>query len=462
MVTNEKPSDLEIIGRVKSRRGYKGLTRAAKTARWCEKPIQLSQIPERVTLRRTLIDTVSPSGSDFEGIYFKACGTRRRSRCEPCSKLYQGDARQLILAGLAGGKGVPESVAAHPAVFATLTAPSFGPVHRAIRKDGGKLICHPRGGRRCRHGKLLMCCQSHEENDEIIGAPLCKKCYRYKTAVIWNAESTRLWQRTTIYLRRHLAKLLGITEKELSQRVRVSYAKVIEFQRRGVVHLHVVIRLDDSEDHSAPPKLAVSPSQIELALRLAVSRVKVNFEADGKVETIMWGKELNILEVNESSVGKVANYIAKYATKSSCDSNSLDHQVRSEREIRASGAPEHLRKMALTAWELGHNAAYSDLNLSMWAHDLGHRGHFLTKSRRYSVTFSYLARLRQIWQEERRSELRIAADEAFKEGKTWHFMGRGWLFPSDRYLVAQERLQREETKQFMKDWFEQDLQAMAV
>jgi hypothetical protein len=34
---------------------------------------------------------------------------------------------QLVYAGLAGGhKGVPESLAEHPQVFATLTAPSFG------------------------------------------------------------------------------------------------------------------------------------------------------------------------------------------------------------------------------------------------------------------------------------------------------------------------------------------------
>jgi len=57
------------------------------------------------------------------------CGNRRESVCPPCSQVYKRDARQLVKAGLAGGKGVPESIAAHPCVFATLTAPSFGPVH---------------------------------------------------------------------------------------------------------------------------------------------------------------------------------------------------------------------------------------------------------------------------------------------------------------------------------------------
>ncbi|WP_462203388.1 replication initiator [Frankia sp. CcWB3] len=54
-----------------------------------------------------------------------------------CSAVYKRDARRLVLAGLAGGKGVPETVTGHPAWFVTLTAPSFGPVH-SRRQHGGK------------------------------------------------------------------------------------------------------------------------------------------------------------------------------------------------------------------------------------------------------------------------------------------------------------------------------------
>ena len=57
-------------------------------------------------------------------------------RClRPCSATYKRDAWGLITAGLAGGKGIPASVADHPCTFATLTAPSFGPVH-GIRQKG--------------------------------------------------------------------------------------------------------------------------------------------------------------------------------------------------------------------------------------------------------------------------------------------------------------------------------------
>ena len=60
---------------------------------------------------------------------YKACGNRRATVCPACAQIYQRDAYQLIRAGLTGGKGVPATVARHPAVFATFTAPSFGPVH---------------------------------------------------------------------------------------------------------------------------------------------------------------------------------------------------------------------------------------------------------------------------------------------------------------------------------------------
>ena len=63
------------------------------------------------------------------GVLPIACKTRRASQCPPCAEVYQADTYQLIRAGLSGGKGIPETVATHPCVFTTLTAPSFGPVH---------------------------------------------------------------------------------------------------------------------------------------------------------------------------------------------------------------------------------------------------------------------------------------------------------------------------------------------
>ena len=65
-----------------------------------------------------------------DNVVLKACGSRSELRCPSCATLYRGDARHLVRAGLEGGKGMDESVAEHPAVFMTLTAPGFGAVHR--------------------------------------------------------------------------------------------------------------------------------------------------------------------------------------------------------------------------------------------------------------------------------------------------------------------------------------------
>lgn len=72
------------------------------------------------------------------GVVFKPCGNRRAHLCPSCSQTYARDTFELIRTGVAGGKTVPTSVAGNPLVFATFTAPSFGPVH-----SGGER-CRPR------------------------------------------------------------------------------------------------------------------------------------------------------------------------------------------------------------------------------------------------------------------------------------------------------------------------------
>jgi hypothetical protein len=53
--------------------------------------------------------------------------------------------------------------------------------------------------------------------------------------------------------------------------------------------------------------------------------------------------------------------------------------------------------MISTAWELGGQECCDGLNLRRWAHMLGFRGHFLTKSHRYSSTFRALRTARRVW-----------------------------------------------------------------
>ncbi len=146
---------------------------------------------------------------------------------------------------------------AHPCVFATLTAPSFGPVHSRRLRGKTVLPCRPRRdahARRCPHGYDISCPTRHVDDDPRLGQPLCFGCYDYEAAVLFNAYSGDLWRRFTTYLPRQLARLAGVTQKELRSVLRIRYVKVAEYQARGIVHFHAVIRLDaPGQDYQPPP-----------------------------------------------------------------------------------------------------------------------------------------------------------------------------------------------------------------
>nr|WP_197084801.1 replication initiator [Saccharothrix sp. ST-888] len=104
---------------------------------------------------------------------------RRSSRCPACSRLYAADTYQLIRADLSGGKSVPDTVRNHPRIFATLTPPSFGPVHNRPTSTSS-------GVRLCRGGK------PHEPTGTLLGTPLDPKDYDYTGAALFNPHAGAL------------------------------------------------------------------------------------------------------------------------------------------------------------------------------------------------------------------------------------------------------------------------------
>ncbi|MEU4297173.1 replication initiator [Kitasatospora aureofaciens] len=356
------------------------------------------------------------------GNLMTACGNRRASRCPSCSRLYAADTYQLIRAGLSGGKSVPDTVRSHPRVFATLTAPSFGPVHNRPTSADGSV-------RPCRCGKL------HEPTDAPLGTPLDPKSYDYAGAVLFNAHASTLWARFTIYLRREIAARLGLTQKAARTVLRVSFAKVAEYQKRGLVHFHAVIRLDGPDGSAQPPPPYATVSMLGDAIRAATARVRVTLVSDAIGEReLAWGAQIDVREIAafgadaELTDQAVAAYVAKYATKSADASGTLDRalfcrpcQGRGMAPSAQTGAPvecrtcsgtgqsrplprlaveRHVRQMIRTCWDLGQRPEFASLKLWKWAHMLGFRGHFSTKSRCYSVTLGTLRDARRTWRTE--------------------------------------------------------------
>jgi hypothetical protein len=445
----------------------------------CANPVRLHDRVDAIDRVTGEIATIYDTATEPGGVLRIPCGNRREDICPPCSEVYKGDARQIIRSGLTGGKGIPESVAQHPCVFATLTAPGFGPVH-TIRTDraGRKLPCRPRRDahqRRCPHGRDLSCPRIHRDDDPRLGTPLCPDCYDYTGHVLFNALAPELWRRFTIYLPRQLARLAGITQDQLRREVRVRFVKVAEYQHRGIIHYHTIIRLDAPGDRHQPPPARYTTQLLDQAIRATVAAVgydtaSVTGNGLSLQRVLRFGTQTDVRAIRDTgslpgtgqalSPLTVANYIAKYATKATSAPGLPLRPVRSATEIEAMACSQHYKQLIATTWELGKDPATAVLGLNRWTHTLGYRGHFLTKSRRYSITFTALRRTRIAYRRQQHHPDgekdpwgRRLDDRIVLTVSTWQYAGTGHAGTAERALALaaaarareRERIGQEET-----------------
>jgi hypothetical protein len=440
--------------------GYDRWAELVAQAGYCHHPIRLAGRVEQADRLSGEVRTVYDSEREPDGVLLKACGTRRESKCPSCAAVYRADAYQLLAAGLKGGKGVPETISEHPRLFVTFTAPSFGQVHS--RKAQGRLVlpCHPyRQGARCPHGTRAGCWHRHDEDDPRLGEPLCPSCYDARAQVMWNALAPELWRRTTIALQRALGRLVGLQEAELRRLVRVSYAKVAEYQRRGAIHFHAVLRLDAATDCRCPGCLAPPPEPftaalLEDALRQAVPAVRVPcppLDDGGPARYARWGEQLDVRNITrdsdqagELSAEQVAGYIAKYATKATESFGSgLDRRLGADDLDHLDRLPAHVAELVRACWDLGERPELEGLRLRAWAHMLGFGGHWSTKSRRYSTTFTVLRRARVQFAKRRRARDGVPLDawgrpeddQAVVVAACWVYGGSGYQTEGERWLA---------------------------
>jgi replication initiator protein RepSA len=451
----------ELLQRA-TRDDYDRWLATAVAAGGCVRPVRL-----RGTVRD--VDTVTGEvldGLDTEDLPDKAiyvpCGDRRASVCPPCAETYRADIYQLIRAGLAGGKGMPESLAAHPCVFATFTAPSFGPVHtRVVASSGSIARCRPRRKASfCRHGRRLSCGQRHKATDACLGRPLCPDCYDYSAVVVWNAHAPELWRRTTIALRRRLDKLA----KAHGTRVKLSYAKVAEFQRRGLIHFHAVFRLDGYDparpDQAMPPHPAFTAEVVaEVIQRVAGTTwfATVSHPAKPRGWDISWGVQIDpqvvrLTRDGEVTDSKVASYLAKYAVKSTEPVGVLPGRITASNASVYADPGTYEGRLIAACIRLGAHPHEDFRALRRWAHMLGYRGHFATKSRRYSTTMRVLRAARRDWVRRQQPIAKRGGDRTVITLTDLRWAGRGWRTTGDALLALsaaarareQRRIAREE------------------
>lgn len=389
----------------------------------CSNPVRLHGTVTHVDTATGEVLRLASTAAMPDGVIYKPCGNRRACECPSCAEVYRRDAFHLLRAGLVGGKGVPEDVSAHPAVFATFTAPSFGLVHsRVVRTHSCRdrahcscpsLPCHARrDAGTCPHGVPLACYAHHAPGDPELGKPLCPDCYDYASAVVWNNASGELWRRTKQAAERHLkqaAKSRGLGP------VVLNHGKVAEYQARGAVHFHVLIRLDGVDaDGIIPPPAGLTAADLTAAVRHAATAVQFRTEPHPSHSggwRIAWGPQTDIRTIAMSgngtvTDGMVAGYLAKYATKGTEITGHASRRLTSATAgLYADPGGDHVQRLIYAAWTLGTGNGvmfgkdHGWDSLQRWAHMLGFGGHFLTKARRYSVTFTALRQARSLFRQ---------------------------------------------------------------
>ncbi|GAA0395780.1 replication initiation protein [Acrocarpospora corrugata] len=414
--------------------GYQRWADQIRRAGGCRQPIHLrGKIEHRDRLTGALLHRYS-TYLEPDGVLRLPCKTRRASRCPACAEIYRADTYHLIRAGLVGGKGVPTSVTSHPCLFLTLTAPSFGVVHTRLNRNGKLLPCHARRNPIiCTHGQVMSCTARHGSDEQLLGEPLCALCYDYSGSVLFNAYAPLLWKRFTDALRRNLAKRCGLTLKGLREQLVVSFAKVAEYQRRGLVHFHAIVRLDGPNGPQSAPPAWATIELLGLALQHAASVVQATVPAygDHPDRVLRWGNQLDIRPITlngELTEQAVAGYVAKYAVKGAESIGILDCRILPTTDLAALPVREHARQLIAACVRLGALDELADLRLIQWAHMLGFRGHFSTRSRHYSVTITDIRAGRAT--HARRNDITTDRLPLFPEDTprivaTWRYVGRG-------------------------------------
>jgi hypothetical protein len=223
-----------------------------------------------------------------------------------------------------------------------------------------------------------------------------------------------------------LAAEAGVGQPNLAAVAQLHYLKVAEVQRRGLAHFHCILRLDGPESIDAEPPPWASAELLERVVRSSIERAQTP-DVDGR--PVQWGRVYDIQDLarRDEEAVKVAAYVAKYAAKTTDGSKEFARQFRSRRQIATLVDDPHLRRLALTAWDLGGDVKFEAMRLKEHAHTFGFTGQLITKSRAFSTTFAALRSARTDYMAGERKGDPV-------EG-TFHFEGRGYDDPRGTQLA---------------------------
>lgn len=149
--------------------------------------------------------------------------------------------------------------------FVTLTAPSFGAIHRVPKSKASEVV-------RC------ACGETHQHGSEYRGTPLNQRWYKYGLQAKWNQASSELFRISG----KHLSKLIPDVEW--------SFAR--EWQSRGALHFHGIVRVPAGYDQTKTWH--------------ALQKMRTYTSGD-----FSWGKEIDVQAINGDDAGNSVRYMAK-------------------------------------------------------------------------------------------------------------------------------------------------------
>jgi len=341
----------------------------------CSRPIHLT---------RQAVDT--KTGEITYREMLRRCQSRIEAKCPSCSKLYRGDAFAVIRAGLMDATNKPR-----PMTMITLTAPGadvFGQVHsRHIGKNGAIKPC--------------ACRVRHAERAPVLGTPINVATYNYQAAADFNAHASRLFAVTVQKLSRILKRKLKV--------VRVS-----EFQSRGLVHIHALVLG------------CMTQGSLELAIRGGTNLRTKRKIAPATSGGWNWGPQCKADVIAGGDSGRAIAYMVKvvsYALKDTAASADVSSQHGKKMAL----AGGRSCKCGLSRPDCVHGNPFFDVKL--WVCDSngvvnesikkieyqsrpsdypcrrhriarngwGFRGHVLSKSKSWALTFSAVRAKRGEW-----------------------------------------------------------------
>ena len=178
----------------------------------------------------------------------------------------------------------------------------------------------------------------------------------------------------------------------------------------------------------------------------------VTHPAKPKGWDITWGAQVDprvvrLTEDGEITDVAVASYLAKYATKSTEPAGVLPGRITKDNAAVYADQRTHQGRMIAACLKLGGHPHEDFKALRRWAHMLGYRGHFATKSRRYSTTMRALRAARRDWHRRQQPNARGTGERTVIRRTNLAWAGRGWRTSGDALLALSAAARAREHRQ---------------